>query len=110
MKEGADMKKKAFGFIAFAMTLMASMATFGAGDIVSIDPCDEYGFKVPVDTTPKSAGQTAYFRIRLLNPNCRQSYDTRNNPDATKRANPWQPDYSGLTVGSGAMEQMWRCG
>ena len=101
------MKKKAIGFIALAMTLMANTAAFaigGVGDIVSIDPCNEYGIKQAVDTTPKSAGETAYFRIRLLNANCRMSYDTK---DSAKRTSPWQPDYNGLTVGSGVMEQMW---
>ena len=107
MKEGAQMKKKALGFVALAMTLLANTATMaynGVGDIVSIDPCNEYGIKQPVDTTPKSAGETAYFRIRLLNVNCRMSYDTRN---AARRTNPWLPDYNGMTVGSGVMEQMW---
>ena len=101
------MKKKALGFVALAMTLLANTATMaynGVGDIVSIDPCNEYGIKQPVDTTPKSAGETAYFRIRLLNVNCRMSYDTRN---AARRTNPWLPDYNGMTVGSGVMEQMW---
>ena len=101
------MKKKALGFVALAMTLLANtaaMAYNGVGDIVSIDPCDEYGIKRPVDTTPKSAGETAYFRIRLLNVNCRMSYETR---DGARRTNPWLPDYNGLTVGSGVMEQMW---
>ena len=101
------MKKKALGFVALAMTLLANTATMaynGVGDIVSIDPCNEYGIKQPVNTAVKSAGETAYFRIRLLNVNCRMSYDTRN---AARRTNPWLPDYNGMTVGSGVMEQMW---
>ena len=101
------MKRKALGFAALAMTLLANTAAFGyggVGDIVSIDPCDEYGFWKAVDTTPLSAGQTAYFRIRLLNVNCRMSYDTR---DSSRRTSPWLPDYNGLSFGSGIMEQMW---
>lgn len=101
------MKRKALGFVALAMTLLANTAAFGyggVGDIVSIDPCDEYGFWKTVDTTPLTAGQTAYFRIRLLNVNCRMSYDTK---DGARRTSPWQPDYNGLTFGSGVMEQMW---
>lgn len=100
------MKRKALGFIAMAMAFIANTAFAynGVGDIVSIDPCDQYGIKQPVNTTPKAAGETAYFRIRLLNVNCRMSYDTR---DSSKRTSPWEPDYNGLTVGSGVMEQMW---
>ena len=42
--KGADMKKAMLGFIATAMSLMATTAQ--AGDIRSIDPCDQYGYVI----------------------------------------------------------------
>ena len=87
------MKRKALGFVALAMTLMANTAAFGVGNIVSIDPCDESGIVQPVDTKPKSAGETAYFRIRLLNVDCDESYRTRN-----AYVKPWIPEYNGILM------------
>ena len=103
------MKKKALGFAVLAMTLMASTAAWavgGVGDIVSIDPCDEYGYKIvsPGANNTLSAGQTAYFRIRLLNVNCRISYNTRN---SFKRTSPWLPDYNDLAMTEEQKMAMW---
>ena len=57
------MKKAMLGFIASAMSLLATTAQ--AGDIRSIDPCDQYGYVIDNGSMaqPYTAGQTAYFRI-----------------------------------------------
>ena len=85
--KGADMKKAMLGFIAAAMSLMATTAN-GAGDIRSIDPCDQYGYVIGNGSMaqPYTAGQTAYFRIRLENVNSRESWETK---DTSKLSNPW---------------------
>ena len=67
--KGANMKKAALGFIALAMSVMATTAQAynATGDIRAIDPCDEYGYVIPNGSiaNPYTVGQTAYFRIRL---------------------------------------------
>ncbi len=65
------MKKKALGFIAMAMTLMATTALADVGAIRSIDRCNEYGVVQPPGdiTTSLTVGDKAYFRIRLENLN-----------------------------------------
>ena len=101
------MKKKALGFVALAT---AFMATTAVADLVpmsairSIDPCDEYGYPVTVDTTPKTAGQTAYFRIRLLNVNSLDSFNTK---DGDRLYSPWMPDYNDLTLDEASKIAMW---
>ena len=65
------MKKTALGFIALAMSLMATTvnAFNGAGDIRSINRCDENGkvLSPMADGDYAIAGDKVYFRIRLEN-------------------------------------------
>ena len=95
--KGADMKKAMLGFIASAMSLLATTAQ--AGDIRSIDPCDQYGYVIENGSMaqPYTAGQTAYFRIRLENMNSRESWETK---DTTKLSNPWRFQYTGVGLDS----------
>ena len=97
------MKKKALGFVAFATAFMATSA-FAAGAIRSIDPCDELGYLVGVDTKRKTAGDKAYFRIRLLNVNSLDSFSTKDN---TQLYSPWIPDYNDLTLDEASKIAMW---
>jgi len=91
MKEGANMKKAALGFIALAMALIANTAQAlgGSGDVRSINPCDEYGNVIPQGSIqqPYVAGQTAYFRLRLENANSTESWDSRK---GSRLRNHWQ--------------------
>ena len=91
------MKKAMLGFIASAMSLLATTAQ--AGDIRSIDPCDQYGYVIENGSMaqPYTAGQTAYFRIRLENMNSRESWETK---DTTKLSNPWRFQYTGVGLDS----------
>jgi hypothetical protein len=90
MKEGANMKKAALGFIALAMSIftISANAASRTGDIRSIEPCDQYGYVIPNGTidAPYSAGQTVYFRLRLENLNAKQLWE---NGDGDL-VNPWQ--------------------
>ena len=65
------MKKTALGFIALAMSLMATTvnAFNGAGDIRSINRCDENGkvLSPMADGDYAIAGDKVYFRVRLEN-------------------------------------------
>ena len=92
------MKKAMLGFIATAMSLMA--ITVQAGSIRSIDPCDQYGYVIDSGSMaqPYTAGQTAYFRIRLENMNSRESWETKDS--TTKLSNPWRFQYTGIGVDS----------
>ena len=99
------MKKAALGFIALAMSLMANTAQAlnGNGDIRSIDPCDQYGYVIPNGSisAPYTVGQTAYFRLRLENPNSVDSWETKNSSNPL--VSPWQLSwdstmYPGLTL------------
>ena len=95
------MKKAMLGFIASAMSLLATTAQAynGVGDIRSIDPCDQYGYVIENGSMaqPYTAGQTAYFRIRLENVNSRESWETK---DSTMLSNPWRFQYTGVGVDS----------
>ena len=95
------MKKAMLGFIASAMSLLATTAQAydGVGDIRSIDPCDQYGYVIGNGSMaqPYTAGQTAYFRIRLENVNSRESWETK---DTSKLSNPWCFQYTGIGVDS----------
>ena len=96
--KGADMKKAMLGFIAAAMSLMATTANAAEGDIRSIDPCDQYGYVIPNGSMaqPYTAGQTAYFRIRLENLNSRESWNDRT------KSNPWLLEHSIYGTGDAA--------
>ncbi|MBR6588399.1 MAG: hypothetical protein IKK82_13385, partial [Kiritimatiellae bacterium] len=95
------MKKAMLGFIATAMSLMATTAQAynGVGDIRSIDPCDQYGYVIENGSMaqPYTAGQTAYFRIRLENVNSRESWETKG---STMLSNPWRFQYTGVGLDS----------
>ena len=88
--KGADMKKAMLGFIAAAMSLMATTVQAREGDIRSINPCDQYGYVIENGSIsqPFSAGETVYFRIRLENENSRYCYEN-------KVSNPWRLEYTG---------------
>ena len=90
--KGANMKKAALGIIALAMSFVATTARAG-GDIRSIDPCDALGNVIENGTmaNPYTAGETAYFRIRLENSNSEESW-------TDKLANPWVIEYTGLSA------------
>ena len=120
------MKKKAIGFIALAMTLMANTAALaigGVGDIISIDPCDENGYvrrrkldngryENVIDAEPRTAGETVYFRIRLLNVECKRSWMSNKEQATVNYTNPWTPDYAFLPeelayLGENGLQQKW---
>ena len=84
------MKKAMLGFIATAMSLLATTAN-GAGDIRAIEPCDQYGYVIPNGSMaqPYTVGETAYFRIRLENLNSKECHQFG-------YSNPWTLQYKGL--------------
>ena len=105
MKEkGAHMKKRVLGFIALAMTFLATTAATAdvvqdtIGAIRSIDPCDADGTILPEDSVyrtiegARTVGDKAYFRIRLENWNSTAIYTLRNST-AYRPRNPWQFEY-----------------
>ena len=89
------MKKTALGFIALAMSLMATTvnAFNGAGDIRSINRCDENGKRLEPMSSGENAivGENVYFRIRLENVHGR---DLAN----LSKENPWKLYHNGDVV------------
>ena len=98
------MKKKVLGFVALAMTFLATSAAMadveqdGIGAIRSIDPCEADGTLIPEESVyrtiegARKVGDKAYFRIRLENKNSTAIYKRRDSTGFKPR-NPWLFEY-----------------